>query len=69
MSASIKEADMTRPNLSEHLYSRLAPPLVISLEDLDTALDIIRSCLLDLDSVDSIEDISATGGEEKFTSL
>jgi len=56
------EAD-TRP------HSRLAPPLVISEEDLDRAVDIIEECLRELDSVEDIADLSVHAGSTTFVSL
>ena len=48
---------------------RLAPPLVISEEDLDRAVDIIEECLRELDSVEDIADLSVHAGSTTFVSL
>jgi len=48
---------------------RLAPPLVITREDLDRAVDVIEECLRELDIVEVIEDLSVHAGSETFVSL
>jgi len=52
-----------------NFHSRLAPPLVISEEDLERAADIIEECLHELDSVDDIADLSVHAGSTTFVSL
>jgi ornithine--oxo-acid transaminase len=48
---------------------RLAPPLVITEEQVDFAVETIKASLADLDTRETILDLSAHHIEDKFTSL
>ena len=61
--------EVLRGTRTDTRYSRLAPPLVISEEDLDRAVDIIEECLRELDSVEDIVDLSVHAGSTTFVSL